>query len=267
MDKATEREIQKLRAEVNDLRNRFKLMLSGRGGYVNGLIRQDGDHYLEDGHDVYPDGDEFGLWQRLVNRQGIAIYSDHFRSGIIPTGFSWISDGTFNGTPSVTLDYDHRDTYLRVASSSPPHFLAHAITSYSAKAIFARMRTGINTVIGLRIDDGSDDNYAEHYLDPGGASCEVGEYQVTFKYRADGGTPTSQVGPVFPASEFCTLRLYYHTTTSILGYLISESGDNVNMSSFATGATTWTPSRVGFIVSVNSGNPGLIDWFYNAGFW
>jgi hypothetical protein len=43
MAEVTQREIEKLRAEIADLRDRFRLMLSRNGGYVDGQIRTTGD--------------------------------------------------------------------------------------------------------------------------------------------------------------------------------------------------------------------------------
>lgn len=210
--------------------------------------------------DFLPDGEtSWGLFARLSNRLGIAGYTDHFRSGVIPTGFSWITDGTFNGTPT-NLDYSQKGTYLRASASSTPHFLADAISVYANKSIYARLDTGGTTEIGIRLDDGSDDNYAEIVLDPD----NLGSYTVDFRYRIGGGAPTDNAGPRYPCTQMVVARLYWYSTTpEVLAYTIAESGDQVNINGFNTGALAWTPARVGIKVQVNGGNPGHCDWFYS----
>jgi len=219
---------------------------------------EDGGQYAPE--DVYPDEEaEYGLFARLSNRLGISTYTDHFRSGVIPTGFSWINDGTFNGTPAV-LDYSWRSSFLSVRSDTTPHFLARTITTYSGLSFWARLRTGRTTEIGIRADDGSDDNYVEIILDPD----DLGGYNVDFRYRAGGGAVTDVGGPYYATSEFVVVRLYYYAgTPAVYGYTIPEDGESINITGFNTPAIVWTPSRVGIKVQVNGGNPGMMDWFYN----
>src|SRR4030042_650580 len=72
--------------------------------------------------DICPDGGtSWGLWSRLVNRGWTP--TDHFRSGLIPTGFSWIADGTFGGAPGALL-YSIQNTYLGAITAAGPNFLA-----------------------------------------------------------------------------------------------------------------------------------------------
>jgi len=208
-------------------------------------------------HHRDPQWDE---WTRDYDRAGRAVYTDHFRSGTIPTGFSWISDGDFNGAPAA-LDYDWKDTYLVATSNDTPHFLADAITVYSGQNFYARIRTGATTEFGVRLDDGSDDNYAEIILDPDG----LGGYNVDFRYRAGGGAVTDVTGPYYAATEFCIARLAYSAqSATVSGSTLSEDGMSVNITGAGTGVIAWTPARVGLKVQVNGGNYAACDWFYNT---
>ena len=217
--------------------------------------------WLQQYRDCYPDIDPYGLFARSTNRVGLTTYTDHFRSGVIPTGFSWIADGTFNGAPAGILDYDHQGTYLRVQADNTPHFLADAITTYADRNFYARLRTGWFTEIGVRLDDGSDNNYTEIILDPD----NIGAYNVDFRYRAGGGAVTDVPGPLYPASELVVVRLLWLSATpAVYGYTIGENGDSVNMTGFNTGALAWTPARVGIKVQVNGGSAGIVDWFYSG---
>lgn len=225
------------------------------------------DIAMKQHRDVYPDGEldgyadnaQRGLFARQSNRIGIKNYTDHFRSGALPTGFSWISDGTFNGAPA-DLDYNAVGSYMIARASSTPHFLADAITSYAGYSFYARMRTGWQTEFGVRADDGTDNNYAELICDSDGA----GGYHVDFRYRAGGGAVTDVQGPYYPASEFCVVRLYHYAATpAFRGYLVAENAFDLWVSNWDTGAIAWTPSRVGFKLQVNGGNQAAADWFYN----
>lgn len=221
--------------------------------------QSDGDLLIT--RDLLPDGEaSCGLFARLANRMGIAGYTDHFRSGVIPTGFSWISDGTFNGTPA-NLAYNFRSSYLRAMATATPYFLADAITVYADKVFYARLDTGLATEIGIRLDDGSDDNYAELILDP----QDDGTYIVDFRYRAGGGAVTDVAGPQYPCTQMVVVYLcWVNATPAVYGYTLLESGDTVNVSGFNTGVLAWTPARVGIKLQVNAGNYAHCDWFYST---
>jgi len=208
--------------------------------------------------ELCPDGEaSWGIWSRLVNRGVTPI--DHFRSGAIPDGFSWINDGTFGGTPGV-LAYNFRGTYLRTYSQVGPYFLADAITVYANKVFMARLMTGITTEIGVRLDDGSNDNYAEIVLDPD----DVGAYRVNFRYRAGGGGVTDIPGSLYPCSEMIVAELYWYSVTpQVLGFIVGEHGETFNLSGFGTGAVGWTPARIGIVMRNNDGNYAYCDWIYS----
>lgn len=200
------------------------------------------------------------LWLRNVDRRGRAIYTDHFRSGVIPAGFAWIADGTFNGVPAA-LDYSYSDTYFAIASDATPHFLADAITVYEGAHFAARLSTGVTTEIGIRIDDGTDNNYAEIILDPN----NLGAYNADFRFRAGGGAVTDNAGPLYSCTEFVIVNLYWLAATStILGYTIGEPNTLININGWSTGVVGWTASRVGIKVQVNDGNYAYCDWFYST---
>lgn len=205
-----------------------------------------------------PVGDGWGLWERQIEHLGLDEFTDHFRSGSIPDGFSWINDGDFNGTPTA-LDYDYKATYLIAACDTTPHFIADAISTYEGKSFYARLRTGQTTDIGIRLDDGSTDSYAEIYLDALG----TGEYQVKFRYDEGATGETEANGPTYPCTQFVTVRLYYYTTTpAVFGYTVVDD-TYVNITGFTTGAISWTPARIGLAIYNDSGNYAFCDWFYN----
>jgi len=209
-------------------------------------------------HHRDPQWDE---WLRLADRNGRANYTDHFRSGAIPSVLAWQAGAPFGGAPA-TLDYSHRGTYLEVATAAGPNMLAvQPVAAYANKIFTARYTTGLTTEIGTRIDDGSDNNYAMMVLDPDG----VGGYNVDFRYRAGGGAVTDVAGPQAMAGEFCTFSVYwYNTTPAIYGYLVGEHGEIFNLTGFNTPALAWTPDRAGIYLAGDGGAAGFCDWFYTT---
>lgn len=212
-----------------------------------------------EGRDVQPDNDPYGLFTRLANRRGIGVYTDHFRSGVIPTGYAWIADGTFNGAPGV--NYSVSGSYMHAVSSATPHFLARTFTTWSDLDIVARLRTGQLTQIGLRADDTTNNNFVELMAIP-----SSGMYQLTFQYVIGGGGIVTVPATSFPLSEYCVIRLrHYAAGSQLYGYLVGEDGSNINVSTWYTPAlAAWANFRAGIKVQVNGGNGGMVDWFYTT---
>ena len=253
MDRDVARAIAKLEAEVAQLRQRMALMVSCAGGCTERLRVED---------DVYPAGEPAaGLFARVANVIGINLIDDHFQSGTIPTGYSWISDGIFDGAPG-NLNYSYRSSYMTTILSSTPNFLAKSVTSCANLNYWARLATGLSSDIGIRIDDGSDDNYAEVYLDAGALGSSV----LSFRYRAGGGAVTTNTGPTLPQCFFYTLRLYCYEPSDryIYTYLVNETGDATVITGFNTPIITWTPARVGIVLRNNSGSWAIVDWIYTT---
>lgn len=215
-----------------------------------------------EGRDVQPDNDPHGLFARLVNRTGIGTYSDHFRSGVIPAGFAWIVDGTFNGIPG-TLSYSLMGTYLAATSTATPHFLATPVVGFANARYTARISAGQTTEIGIRLDDGTNANTAEVMLT---AAAQPGMYQAEFRQTLGGVPAAAAPGPIQSRSEFITVRLYWRSASvQVFGYILSETGSTIGITGWNTGAgLAWVPARVGIKVRINGGDGGYVDWFYST---
>jgi hypothetical protein len=206
-------------------------------------------------HHRDPQWDE---WLRMVDRNGRAVYADHFRSGVIPTGYTWDAAAPYNGAPG-TVSYNYQGTYMYVAVSQGACLLHKHITDYSGHSLTARLTVGWTTEIGLRIDDGSDDNYVMIILDPDNA----GAYNLDYRYRAGGGAVTDVPGPQHLCGEFVVPSLYYNAATPAFdGFIKGEHGAWLSVGSFNTGAIAWVPSRIGIVVQGNSGDLAFCDWFW-----
>jgi len=226
--------------------------------------------------DAHPNSDGRGLFVRTVNRLGIGVYTNHFRAvangglgNVIPTGFTW-RGAPFGGTPA-TLDYCAQGDYMyaRGDGAGTKHFLADDIAnagaSWQLKYIAARLRTGQITEIGLRVDDGSDNNYAEVFMT--GVLANATQ-RLDFRYRAGGGAVTTvSSGLIVPCDTYVTCVLYCNYSVpnySFYGLLLGEEGEWVNITGFDTGAVGWAPAagRVGLITK-DFGNVGYWDLFYH----
>lgn len=221
------------------------------------------------GGDHYPDGDLRGLAARFITPRGPRSWTDHFRSGVIPTGFAW-QGAPFGGTPTVA--YSRASEYLgALGGGAARYFMSVAVTNAAAswqnKAIWARQCASVSARIGLRLDDGTDNNYAEVLLD---ASTNTGGQVLTFRYRAGGGAVTTVTGDTYPVTQLFTFRLlcvwdganYY-----VYGYVVNEAGDAVNITNFNTPAIAWAPAagRVGILLDTTAASGyTLTDWFYNT---
>jgi len=272
-----------------DSYNKKKVQLTNLGlgvGKVSELWANDGDPQavdvdadglinvmqhvdMDDLTDVHPDdeyysSDPFGIFSRVSNRFR-GGYHYHFRDGnVAPTNYSWVSDATFSGAPSIwTFMWYYSYAGGWTSDSPPTHFLARSDSVDYGGFLVARMRASHDTEIGLRVDDGSDDNYSEIILDPDGA----GGYHVDFHYRQGGGAVLDQEGPYYPASEYVVVILDIADESSGFnrGLIVGEEGQYIFPGGFEE-AITWTPDRVGIKVQTAGGGSITdlvwVDWFY-----
>jgi hypothetical protein len=202
-------------------------------------------------------------WCRRCNRYGRAQYTDHFRSGVIPTGYAWINDGTFNGAPGGAggeLDYSHQGTYMAIVCDASPHFLATAITVYEWKHFMGRFCTARSTICGIRADDGTTNNYAQWFIE----GNTDGSYTPTFSFRAGGGAVTSNTAMAVSDTEFISLMLYHYADDpAFVGYTVNEAGSWSYPNGADTGVIAWTPTRIGLMYSA-AGYPCFTDLFYST---
>lgn len=221
-------------------------------------------------NDVYPAGDARGVMIRLS--QFTTTVTDHFRTGTIPTGYAW-QGSPFDGTPTLVLSYQVANDYMRaIANTSNGRvFLGKAIANsaaaWQAKGIAARVRTGVITEIGVRVDNGTDNYYAEIYMT--GVAGD-GTQTLEFRHRNGSGDSVHVVtsGLVIPCNQYMCLLLicnYSAPNYSISGYILGEDGSSINVNGLTTGTVSWMPAagRAGILIKQNNGNPGYCDWFYN----
>lgn len=230
-----------------------------------------GHVYSGPGKDHWPDDDRRGFARRFVAPVTLSSsLTDHFRSGVIPGGFAW-QGAPFIGTPA-TVNYNYRNEYLRTYGTGAGQraFMSTAITnaagSWQNKYVYGRFTTGATKEVGLRVDDGGDNNYAEAYVN--GVAGD-GTISLTFRYRTGGGGVTTVASNiVVPAGTllmFLLRNIYSGGNYSFGAYIFGETADAVNVTGFGTGVVGWAPAagRVGIFIK-NGGNPGYCDWIYKT---
>jgi len=240
-------------------------------GIVNPTTELDVAGAIASTNDIRPDGiPTWGLCQRFIDRSGLASVTDHFRSNVIPTGYAW-QGAPMGGTPTY-MGYSALEDYFVGAANGAgvKHFLSKAITNNAAawqgKDIRGRIRTGVTTEIGFRVDDGTDNNYAEIYVT---GVLSNATQRLDFRYRIGGGAVTTvNSGLIIPCDTFIVVLLLCYWDGAnyyINGYLIPEDSGSINIAGFSTGIVAWPPAagRAGLFVK-DQGNYASCDWFYNT---
>jgi len=228
-----------------------------------------------DGFDIWPNGEQLGFYKRKIHHgMGLTNWVSHFRTGDAAgagelAGYAWQA-GAFGGVPIVNY-CAYYDFFAATSDAYVRHFMSKAVPdvagNWQNKFLEGRFRTGAYTQIGLRIDDGTDDNYAEIYMT--GAAADATQ-RLCFRFRAGGGAVvTRSSNLIVPCDNYYVLRLKSHygaPNYSIIGYLGAEEGDAINVLTpdFSTGIVAWAPSagRAGIMVTT-TGNFGYCDWFQN----
>lgn len=215
--------------------------------------------------DIFPVSDTKGLMGRFVNADGVP--TDHFR-GALPAGFSW------QGAPFVTGSngsaYYNDYYYMNASAINQRLFFSKPITNAAAswqnKIFSSRMRAGNASLIGVRVDDGSDNNYVEGVLD--GTAFNATQ-TLKWRTRTGGAAPViSTSAIVLPITQYLSFKVscyYAPVQYTMYIYVIGEEGDNLFLYALNI---SWAPAagRVGFVYesSANGSPLGLADWFNNS---
>lgn len=234
------------------------------------------DVYLAAAQDVLPDGETLGagVFKRLTNHLGMATYDDHFRSGAIPSGYTWDTGALFVGTPP-SLVYSYGGSWLGVAlSAAGKAFLRKPVTnaaaSWQLKSLRGRLRAGIRGRLGFRFDNGSDvandERFVELYVD---ASAGDATGTLNFRYKNAAGAPSTLTSAILvPATQYLAIYLYCYYTGGVysgIGYIFGEEGSAVNVAGFSINIT-WVPcaGRAGIMLeTTGASNYNFCDWFIN----
>lgn len=198
--------------------------------------------------DLFAKGDSGGLFQRSVNHWTVPI--DHF------TGFSgWTWAGSpFNGAPNTVNTSSYPSLLYLVHNAVNTRHFAYKSCG-SPVSIRARLARGTDSVIGLRVDDGTDNKYIELQL---GTGPTVGSVTLAVAYRNGGSITTTSV--LSYMQQFCDVTIY-RTAGAMLVYF----GIDTPILQYVWGlfSDTWTPSRAGILyrqlVDTTGDRCGFVD--------
>lgn len=202
--------------------------------------------------DIGLNGDTAGLFQRTVDHWFIP--TDHFTTW---SNWTWDS-ATFDGAPSG-IDVTIYPSLARLIHNNitTNHFAYRVIGS--TVVVTARMTRGIDSYIGLRVDDGSNNNYHELRLENGTGGTK---YQQIKQYtRVSGGSVQASTILDNLFYEWMLLSIAKTPTTNLSYYGI----DTPAVAGLNYPHAAWTPTRAGIIFGQrgdanNSGRAGFVDW-------
>jgi hypothetical protein len=239
-----------------------------------------GGLYFEGGKEIYPNDENYGLYRRLINQIGLTAWTAHFRAGETTgpgngslAAYAW-QGAPLGGVPAAVL-YAYGNEYMLATDivTGTKHLLSKAITNAAAswqnKSLYARIRTGTTTEIGLRFDSNDNNNWVEIYVT--GVLADA-TYRLDFRYMDNGVGPTTVTSNlIIPVGGLITIRLlcvFAAATYTGAGYVVTEGGQTVNITGFShvlTGNWAAGPPAVGRagIMVKNAGNYGAVDWFYD----
>jgi len=209
-----------------------------------------GTIYIKTNSDLYFKNDA-GTEYRLntENLHGI-IPNPSFRNlSALPTGWSWA--GTpFITPPTVNYFSDGMKCWYYTVASRSFVYKAYTANQRNHWAQASVYRLDVGGYVGFRIDDGTDNNYVELVQAP----QSDGSFGFTRRTRTGGGAPVvtmlkSFVTPIPWVILYCYLNGTLHSAWG-LDFYIQGPGVPIQILGYGGTALTWTPTRVGFVITV-----------------
>lgn len=220
--------------------------------------------YLETNAETPSDED---LWERLTTYHygGLAAVTDHFRGSAVSSSWTWA------GAPFVVPTVSLARSVLTVsfAAAGRAFLYQGGITSNPKQVSVTLQSWTVDFAAGLRLDDGSDNNYAEVVLRTDVASTPT-QWRTQARYRTGGGAVSVVNGASIYVPEFYLVRLsIWGTPWGAWGFRPFLAGPHGGLiwspsTDLAGLAAAWAPTRVGLIfdnaVGASRTNYALVDW-------
>lgn len=229
------------------------------------LAQKMGDVYLGTAKDIYPGDDEAGLWQRRNNWRTIQT---HFDGAAMPAGWAWA------GAPFVTpATIGFATDSLMNMGFGAAQGLARGFLyrtddeDQGAKRVLFAPQSFIDlTYFGVRMDDGTDNNYVESVLRK---TAAADTYELVSRHRIGAGAPVVAVQKTWSA-----LPMFYEVSVGLWGALWGAWGYNTELGINAPavdaygiiGALAWTCTRQGVTFYTSQAVPDTwrgpyVDWY------
>jgi hypothetical protein len=206
--------------------------------------------------DIFPAGDRRGIFTRFVNNGVTPTW--HFRKNTIPPDYDWASG--FNVPDFTALSY-LKEYFLGYFFGTDRAFLAKSTTSaLVGQYIWGRFIVNNLCNFGLRIDDGTDNNYVEYRI----VHVSGPSYILRLRQRTGGGSVT--VTDVTNYSTALPAPLMFHPSGSMGSwkpdcYIVNETGSDLGggLTQVLSGSTvSWNPARVG--ICLDDVGASIVDW-------
>lgn len=213
----------------------------------------------------FPNSD-LDMYERLTTYHygGLSAITDHFRGAALLAGWTWA------GAPFVTpVTVIVSNSRLRVSFNAAGRgFLYQAVAPSTKYASIGLASVTVGFAAGLRLDDGSDNNYAEVVLRVSQASPT--QWAMQARYRVGGGAVTTADGDAISEPDLYVVRMLtagaYWGAWGFKPLLYGRHGGAMwkPNTDLAAGAAAWAPTRAGLIFD-NTAGAGVselayVDW-------
>lgn len=206
------------------------------------------------------------MWERLTtyHHGGAAAITDHFGGAALSSSWTWA------GAPFVTPTVSLADSILNVSfgAGAGRGFAYQAVTASNKLASVALWSMTVGFAAGLRLDDGTDNNYAEVVLRVSQASPT--QWAVQGRYRVGGGAVATVDGDAISEPDLYVLYTVLSGALWARWYFRPflrgpHAGLMWKPNSYAVGLpAAWTPTRAGLIfdntAGASSGERAYVDW-------
>jgi len=209
--------------------------------------------------EIYARGDNRGLAARVYEPYGTP--TDHFRSGYIPSGYSWTTLMDHGGTPPY-VNYGVANDYMAVGGAANTNYLLgkHGPTSLSAcqgKYFVVRVLPG-DVSAGVTILYNCSGTW--RYV-----TCKVyraSDYTITYhlQHNLGGSDVPIATNYFWDTTQPVIIRLLHHTDNYVYSYVVNEAGWTQNLARTSVAVPTISNSfwGMGFY---GSGTYAYVDWF------
>jgi len=219
----------------------------------------------------FPNSD-LEMWERLTTYHygGVAAVNDHFRGSALLAGWNWAA------APFVVPTFSLADSILTVSFAAANRAFLYqsvpeiAINNSDKLASVSLLANTVDFGAGLRLDDGSDNNYVEVVLRVSQVSPT--QWAVQGRSRIGGGAVNTVNGDALdaPLAYVLLMNVYGQMWNGwgIYPHLKTPMGHHAEMfkpaADPAGGAAVWTPTRVGLIFDNVAGGKAwekaFVDW-------
>jgi hypothetical protein len=226
-----------------------------------------GNIYQAAAKDVFAKGDDFGLFNRLVDANRTP--GEHFRDG--GDDLSWTGYASYTGfaSPPSSASYA-TPSFLKVTHSAATRAFKYRSFINAQTFLIARVMAGATVEAGLMLDDGVDNvdglganNFIRAFIEYPTFTTNP---NLAVEYRTGGGGVTKSTGLSIPPGQPLTIILLYGLGTrwSSWNFQVYILGGDGGFNFFTAGPDgfSFTPARHGlYFRCVSANNIGGYDSF------